>query len=992
MKEKFYLKWAVAVLVGLALMALAATAWAGDKATPSTVPTKVAPGQVPAPTSNFPRHRVSNAPWTPSVRADPDSTTVSCLDGGLSVTGPGKVITAYNWCKDGSTWPWRICNSTNAGATWTAQTVLPGNQQFDDISCSNKVDSCIELVMKNVNGYTLYFKRSTNSGVTWGDTMHIPQAGSGSGVDYPKIDQRGPYLLLGYYDGNIGYCRSTDWGVTWNTSQQWVSTSSGQGNCPRFSKSPSTNAYFVWGQPASWQPSTIWFNKSTDLGATWGTPMQILALNMSSDFPTTRASHTFAVMDVAPNGDIYCVVQDMLQGTGWDIAFIKSTNQGTTWSTPVRVNDDVSTPNADQLEPWIEVDAYGNLHVFWLDNRNYYSTNPYACDVYYSYSTNQGVTWAPNERVNDISPISSSSGDFSRMGDYQVIDSDPTRVYCQWTQCNAAGTAGSDFTSSRPLPAAYAQFMLAAAAADTIGPTATATDSVTVSSFLSFNSPVTMTLDSIRPATGTITVSFSPNPVTPPSNGSIKTGMNITTSATPQNNYVLYYHGTGDTITRRSSLNLWVTLPTFVLQSTPRVQTVFTGDSASYADTVVSISGFSSPCTLSATVNPPTPSITVSFIPNNVVVPTDGRRMKVQTTAGTPSGGYGITITGRSGSQVKTLDDSLYVKYPVQGPDSYGYYAYDNTDVIFQNKPTYSWIELNPSRGGTGTAGPQGDDANLLLAAGIRARAYGTHANNITMCTNGFIAINTAAVGSPYTNAALPSASFPGNGVAVFWDDLNVIAPGTTWYRSDANQRFIAEWDSVVTLSGSLPAGSFEIIVYDTSLTPLTANTRDCEVVLQWRRVANMGSMTVGQQNTAMTVGLNSFFNGAYDPQMAPIVAGRATKYTTDPPRLVSGVELLPVGLGLPVRFALGPAVPNPSKGYLAISYDLPVTSQVSLKVYNLSGQLVRTLVSGKEQAGFKRAAWDGRSDKGARVASGVYFYRLEAGSFTATKKMVVVR
>jgi hypothetical protein len=126
---------------------------------------------------------------------------------------------------------------------------------------------------------------------------------------------------------------------------------------------------------------------------------------------------------------------------------------------------------------------------------------------------------------------------------------------------------------------------------------------------------------------------------------------------------------------------------------------------------------------------------------------------------------------------------------------------------------------------------------------------------------------------------------------------------------------------------------------------------------------------------------------------MAPIVAGRATKFTTDPPRPVSGVELNPlVKPAVPMRFALGPAVPNPSRGGTLISYDLPVETQVSLKVYNLSGQLVRTLVAGKEKAGYRQVSWDGRSEVGSHVASGVYFYRMETGSFAATKKLVVVR
>jgi serine protease AprX len=540
-------------------------------------------------------------------------------------------------------------------------------------------------------------------------------------------------------------------------------------------------------------------------------------------------------------------------------------------------------------------------------------------------------------------------------------------------------------------PYAYSQFMLAAVAADTISPTAAKTDSVTVSSMSSFNSPVTMTLDSIRPAEPTITVAFAPNPVTPPPNGSIKTGMRITTTATPQNNYVLYYHGTGDTVTRRATLNLWVTAPTFVLQSTPRTRTVFLGDSTTYADSVISISGYTNPCTLSASVNPPAPSITVSFLPDNVVIPTGGRTMKVVTTGQTPAGTFIITAQARNGATVRTVDDTLVVRYPVQGPDPYGYYAYDNTDAIFENAPTYSWVELNPSRGGNGTTvGISGDDMTLRKLFGIRARHYGFHGDSASICTNGWLAVGRTTL-QVYSNAALPSTSFVPGGIAGIWDDLTISGTGTCWYRVDANQRFIAQWDSVPTLGGSY-AGTFEIIVMDTSLTPATANTRDSEIILQWKSVGTISSATVGQQNQAMSVGLTCFNNGTYDPMMAPITGGRATKFTTDPPRLRSGVELLPVSLGLPMRFALGPAVPNPSKGNVGISYDLPVETAVSLKVYNLSGQLVKTLVSGKEKAGYKHLSWDGRSENGTRTASGVYFYRLEAGSFAATKKLVVVR
>jgi hypothetical protein len=104
------------------------------------------------------------------------------------------------------------------------------------------------------------------------------------------------------------------------------------------------------------------------------------------------------------------------------------------------------------------------------------------------------------------------------------------------------------------------------------------------------------------------------------------------------------------------------------------------------------------------------------------------------------------------------------------------------------------------------------------------------------------------------------------------------------------------------------------------------------------------------------------------------------------------GVEVLP-GLGnLPRVFALAPARPNPVGGATEIRYQLPAPSPVQIRVYNVSGQVVKTLVDSKQEVGYKSVTWDGRNDHGVRVGSGVYLYRMEAGSFMATRKMVVVR
>ncbi|MEJ2722479.1 MAG: FlgD immunoglobulin-like domain containing protein, partial [bacterium] len=99
-----------------------------------------------------------------------------------------------------------------------------------------------------------------------------------------------------------------------------------------------------------------------------------------------------------------------------------------------------------------------------------------------------------------------------------------------------------------------------------------------------------------------------------------------------------------------------------------------------------------------------------------------------------------------------------------------------------------------------------------------------------------------------------------------------------------------------------------------------------------------------------------------------------------------------PAGID-PEKFALYQNAPNPFNPSTVIRYDVPAGGgQVTLAVYDVNGRLVRTLRSGVETAGKKSVTWDARDNNGARVASGVYFYRLVAPGFDETHKMVVTK
>ena len=94
----------------------------------------------------------------------------------------------------------------------------------------------------------------------------------------------------------------------------------------------------------------------------------------------------------------------------------------------------------------------------------------------------------------------------------------------------------------------------------------------------------------------------------------------------------------------------------------------------------------------------------------------------------------------------------------------------------------------------------------------------------------------------------------------------------------------------------------------------------------------------------------------------------------------------------LPDQYGLNQNMPNPFNPSTAIGYRLPEAGLVRLAVYNLLGQEVRVLVNARKEAGSFTAAWDGTNAMGRRVASGVYLYRIQAGSFSATRRMLLLK
>jgi hypothetical protein len=107
---------------------------------------------------------------------------------------------------------------------------------------------------------------------------------------------------------------------------------------------------------------------------------------------------------------------------------------------------------------------------------------------------------------------------------------------------------------------------------------------------------------------------------------------------------------------------------------------------------------------------------------------------------------------------------------------------------------------------------------------------------------------------------------------------------------------------------------------------------------------------------------------------------------------LLTGINEDQPNVVLPFNQLLAANYPNPFNSTTVIRYQLSAISRVILKIYDLQGRLIRTLVDDNLPSGYYLTRWDGMDEKGQPVASGIYFYRIKAGDFVQTKRMLLMR
>lgn len=359
--------------------------------------------------------------------------------------------------------------------------------------------------------------------------------------------------------------------------------------------------------------------------------------------------------------------------------------------------------------------------------------------------------------------------------------------------------------------------------------------------------------------------------------------------------------------------------------------------------------------------------------------------------------GYSIRLSTQNGLYPFSVLDSIYIPVALPsvhdptGPDLYGYYAYSSDDNLWQQSPEYNWVEID----GIGTEIQRGGASNLTQTVTLPFTFvhYGNTYSQLRISTDGWIAPGSGTL-TAATNYSLPRQDAINNMVAAFWDDLFFNGSqevGKLIYYSDvSNHRFIVEWSNVGHFDDYTNKETFEIILLDPAY--YNTNTGDGEIIFQYKTVSEPGSSTLGIENSSEDIGLQYVFNEQYSITASEVTDNFAIKFTTNGPTVVSIGDENNYGNVLPDTYTLEQNYPNPFNPETRIRYAIPESGHVTLRIYRIDGQLVRTLQDLYQSPGRYEKIWDGKNEFGNKVSSGVYIYRLQSNNFTQVRKMILLK
>jgi hypothetical protein len=463
--------------------------------------------------------RLHNIPQIPAATGAtrsgivPESATVGtnvCPNGGVSnyqgeisiavnPNDPNQLVAGANtWnadCSGDATQA--LYGSADGGATWPNYACAPEPSTGffgSDPSAAWDANNNAWMAYMLINGSSetaIVVAKSTDVGASWSLVGYVvndlSNPSSFDDKDMLAIDTTSGQahshtnrLYVIWDTNNTERVAYSDNGTSWTTVVVEDGAHSGNDIGGDLAIGPDGTVYATWDRlPGS--GDTHAFSKSTDGGATWSAPVQIASgtlASFGSHYPPAqdqRGINAFGAIAVDCDpaspymGTVYVVYPDFpASPSGWDtnIYLIKSTDGGSTWSAPLKVNDDADGPT--HFFPWVAVDqSSGSVNVSWYDTRN--NAPAYTqTQMFFSQSTDGGATFSPNVQITQASnQFSNSSIAYSdenstdnpnynpnQYGDYHQICAAPGVAHIGWTDTrqfypsNTSNPLAEDFATA----------------------------------------------------------------------------------------------------------------------------------------------------------------------------------------------------------------------------------------------------------------------------------------------------------------------------------------------------------------------------------------------------------------------------------------------------------------------------------------------------------------------------------------------------------------
>ncbi len=485
-------------------------------------------------TAPSPLQPLSNPVFGPNTRANNDSTTYAQQEPSIAVNplNPLNIVASAKDERSASgpntatkeVWEYA---STDGGLTW-ANVHAPiigthANRQSDPVNIfrDDGVAYACYLGYNDSAGYTdtgIYVARSTDGGFTWNNTVLPVNEGSGYSTDkqWLAVDNNptSPYYHRMYLSWTefggcsacIHFVYSTDGGLTWSPQTFQLSTGGNQ----QFSMPTvlaNGNVFINWANGAN-----IAYRISTDGGVTFST--QTNAGTMNTNLAMSGRNWRISAIPVAAAdrstpGNLVITWNDGRNNAanGVDIYYIRSTNGGTVWSAPARLNDDPAALVRHQAEPWVTTSPDGTFHAIWYDERED-ATASIIFHIYYTQSTDAGATWQPDVRISDATSdlnvgIPQGSGWNGAAGDYINVSATDTDIYGVWTDTRSG--------TNEDIYVAHGHITQGTPTATVTGTPPTATPTRTPTNTQTATNTVTPT----NTPTNTVTLTATPSPTAP---------------------------------------------------------------------------------------------------------------------------------------------------------------------------------------------------------------------------------------------------------------------------------------------------------------------------------------------------------------------------------------------------------------------------------------------------------------------------------------------